>query len=73
MPTRYIPAVRGYYSTPDGRLVSMPFNSSTASAWYNLDVLEKAGVDPAHAAGDLAGGGSRHAHRCDRQTRRRSV
>ena len=42
----YIPAVRGYYSTQDGRLASMPFNSSTAIAWYNLDVLEKAGVDP---------------------------
>jgi sn-glycerol 3-phosphate transport system substrate-binding protein len=41
----YIPAVRGYYSTPDGRLASMPFNSSTAIAWYNLDVLEKAGVN----------------------------
>ena len=40
----YIPAVRGYYSTPDGRLASMPFNSSTAIAWYNLDVLETAGV-----------------------------
>jgi sn-glycerol 3-phosphate transport system substrate-binding protein len=43
-PEAYIPAVRGYYSTPDGKLASMPFNSSTAIAWYNLDVLEKAGV-----------------------------
>jgi sn-glycerol 3-phosphate transport system substrate-binding protein len=42
----YIPAVRGYYSTPDGKLASMPFNSSTAIAWYNMDVLEKAGVAP---------------------------
>jgi sn-glycerol 3-phosphate transport system substrate-binding protein len=41
----YIPAVRGYYSTPDGKLASMPFNSSTAISWYNLDVLEKAGID----------------------------
>ena len=24
----------------------MPFNSSTAIAWYKLDVLEKAGLDP---------------------------
>src|SRR6185503_12438150 len=29
---------------PDGRLAAMPFNSSTAIAWYNLDVLEAAGV-----------------------------
>jgi sn-glycerol 3-phosphate transport system substrate-binding protein len=43
-PDAYIPAVRGYYSTSDGKLASMPFNSSTAIAWYNLDVLEKAGV-----------------------------
>jgi sn-glycerol 3-phosphate transport system substrate-binding protein len=42
----YIPAVRGYYSTAEGKLASMPFNSSTAIAWYNLDVLEKAGLDP---------------------------
>jgi sn-glycerol 3-phosphate transport system substrate-binding protein len=42
----YIPAVRGYYSTPEGKLASMPFNSSTAIAWYNLDILEKAGLDP---------------------------
>jgi sn-glycerol 3-phosphate transport system substrate-binding protein len=40
----YIPAVRGYYSTQDGKLASMPFNSSTAISWYNLDVLETAGV-----------------------------
>src|ERR1700722_831450 len=42
----YIPAVSGYYSTQTGKLASMPFNSSTAIAWYNLDVLEKAGLDP---------------------------
>ena len=29
-PDAYIPAVRGYYSLPDGRLASAPFNSSTA-------------------------------------------
>jgi sn-glycerol 3-phosphate transport system substrate-binding protein len=42
----YIPAVSGYYSTQAGKLASMPFNSSTAISWYNLDVLEKAGLDP---------------------------
>ncbi len=55
----YIPAVRGYYSTPDGKLASMPFNSSTAIAWYNLDVLEKAGLDLQKLPRDLAGGGDR--------------
>ncbi len=46
-PARYIEAVRGYYSLPDGRMGSMPFNSSTAVLWYNQDAFEKAGLDPA--------------------------
>src|SRR5271156_6557347 len=29
-PNAYIPGVRGYYSLSDGRLASMPFNSSTS-------------------------------------------
>ena len=45
-PQAFIPAVRGYYSLPDGRLASMPFNSSTAVMWYNKDAFEKAGLDP---------------------------
>ena len=46
-PEQYIPAVRGYYSLPDGRLASAPFNSSTAVLWINADAFEKAGLDPA--------------------------
>ena len=42
----YIPAVRGYYSLADGRMASMPFNSSTAVMWYNKDAFRKAGLDP---------------------------
>ena len=45
-PAAYIPAVRGYYSLPDGRMASMPFNSSTAITWINKDAFEKAGLDP---------------------------
>src|SRR5579885_514822 len=45
-PDKYIPAVRGYYSLPDGRLASAPFNSSTAVLWVNRDALEKSGLDP---------------------------
>jgi sn-glycerol 3-phosphate transport system substrate-binding protein len=45
-PKAYIPGVRGYYSLPDGKLASMPFNSSTAVMWYNRDAFEKAGLDP---------------------------
>jgi sn-glycerol 3-phosphate transport system substrate-binding protein len=46
-PERYIASVRGYYSLADGRMASMPFNSSTAVMWYNQDAFEKAGLDPA--------------------------
>lgn len=45
-PSKYIPAVRGYYSLPDGRMASMPLNSSTAVMWYNKDAFEMAGLDP---------------------------
>lgn len=45
-PSTYIASVRGYYSLPDGRMASMPFNSSTGIAWYNKDAFEKAGLDP---------------------------
>lgn len=48
-PTAYIPGVRGYYSLPDGRLASMPFNSSTAVMWYNKDAFAAAGLDPEKA------------------------
>jgi len=43
-PEVYIPAVKGYYSLPDGRMMSMPFNSSTSSMWVNRDALTEAGV-----------------------------
>jgi len=45
-PKAFIPAVRGYYSLSDGRMASMPFNSSTAIMWYSRDAFRKAGLDP---------------------------
>ncbi len=45
-PKHYVGGVRAYYSTSDGRLVSMPFNSSTPVTWYNKDAFRKAGLDP---------------------------
>jgi sn-glycerol 3-phosphate transport system substrate-binding protein len=45
-PDIYIPAIRGYYSLPDGSMMSMPFNSSTAVMWYNKDAFREAGLDP---------------------------
>ena len=43
----YLPAVISYYQTPEGELLSMPFNSSTPVLWYNKDAFKKAGVDNA--------------------------
>jgi sn-glycerol 3-phosphate transport system substrate-binding protein len=40
----YLPAVISYYQTPEGELLSMPFNSSTPVLWYNKDAFKKAGV-----------------------------
>jgi sn-glycerol 3-phosphate transport system substrate-binding protein len=45
-PEIYIPAIKGYYSLPDGRMMSMPFNSSTPVMWVNNDALRAAGFDP---------------------------
>ncbi|HKL86026.1 MAG TPA: sn-glycerol-3-phosphate ABC transporter substrate-binding protein UgpB [Treponemataceae bacterium] len=42
----YIPAVKGYYTDSQGKMLSMPFNSSTAVMYYNKDAFRKAGLDP---------------------------
>jgi len=42
----YLPAVRGYYSLADGRMMGMPFNSSTAIVFYNKDMFRRAGLNP---------------------------
>jgi sn-glycerol 3-phosphate transport system substrate-binding protein len=42
----YLPAVRGYYSLADGRMMGMPFNSSTAIVFYNRDHFRRAGLNP---------------------------
>ncbi|MFP5303057.1 sn-glycerol-3-phosphate ABC transporter substrate-binding protein UgpB [Cobetia sp. SIMBA_158] len=44
-PNAYLSAVTGYYTDTDGKMLSMPFNSSTPVTYYNKDVLAKAGVD----------------------------
>ena len=42
----YLPAVASYYSSSEGNMLSMPFNSSTPVMFYNRDVFKKAGLDP---------------------------
>jgi sn-glycerol 3-phosphate transport system substrate-binding protein len=44
--SRFLGPARGYYSRPDGSLISMPYNVSTAVLFYNKDVFKKAGLDP---------------------------
>ena len=41
----FIKPVVGYY-TKDGKLFSMPYNSSTPIFYYNKDAFRKAGLDP---------------------------
>jgi sn-glycerol 3-phosphate transport system substrate-binding protein len=45
-PNAYLPAVTAYYSTTDGKMLSLPFNSSTAITYWNKDAFKKAGLDP---------------------------
>jgi len=45
-PKVFIAPVYGYYSTTDGKLLSMPFNSSTPVLYWNKELLAKAGYDP---------------------------
>jgi sn-glycerol 3-phosphate transport system substrate-binding protein len=44
--SKYLSAVVGYYTTPEGKMLSMPFNSSTPVVYYNKDAFRKAGLDP---------------------------
>ncbi len=44
--SKYIGSVKGYYTSPDGNMLSLPFNSSTPVLWVNRDKLTEAGVDP---------------------------
>jgi sn-glycerol 3-phosphate transport system substrate-binding protein len=45
-PKAFIGPVYGYYSTTDGKLLSMPFNSSTPVLYRNKELMQKAGLDP---------------------------
>jgi sn-glycerol 3-phosphate transport system substrate-binding protein len=43
-PARYIPAVAGYYTAPNGQMLSFPFNSSTTIFYINKDAFKAAGL-----------------------------
>jgi sn-glycerol 3-phosphate transport system substrate-binding protein len=48
-PKAYVPAVAGYYTAPNGQMLSLPFNSSTTVFFYNKDAFKAAGLDPEKA------------------------
>ncbi|MFK7860110.1 MAG: sn-glycerol-3-phosphate ABC transporter substrate-binding protein UgpB [Granulosicoccus sp.] len=41
----FIGSVKGYYTTPEGQMLSLPFNASTPVLWVNKDALKAAGID----------------------------
>lgn len=45
-PAGYVPAVAGYYTAPNGQMLSFPFNSSTTVFHYNKDAFKAAGLNP---------------------------
>ncbi|WP_431259005.1 sn-glycerol-3-phosphate ABC transporter substrate-binding protein UgpB [Roseateles chitinivorans] len=45
----YVPAVAGYYTAPNGQMLSFPFNSSTTVFFYNKDAFKAAGLNPEKA------------------------
>ena len=45
-PKAYVEAVAGYYTAPNGDMMSFPFNSSTPVFHYNKDAFKAAGMDP---------------------------
>lgn len=42
----YISGVRYFYADSDGKMIGMPFNSSSPIMYYNEDALDEAGVSP---------------------------
>jgi sn-glycerol 3-phosphate transport system substrate-binding protein len=44
-PAAYVPAVAGYYTAPNGQMLSFPFNSSTTVFYINKDAFKAAGID----------------------------
>ena len=45
-PDAYIGPVKGYYTTTEGQMLSLPYNSSTPVLYVNKDLMKKAGLDP---------------------------
>lgn len=46
-PSQFVPAISAYYSDSQGRMLSMPFNTSSPVLYYNKDEFKKAGIKAA--------------------------
>lgn len=44
-PNSYLSTVTAYYSTSDGKMISLPFNSSTPVLYYNKALFKQAGIE----------------------------
>ena len=55
-PSQYLPGIVAYYSTPDGTMLSFPYNSSSPILYFNKDIFEKAGLDVNNPPEDLGRG-----------------
>ncbi|MGY0399079.1 MAG: extracellular solute-binding protein [Ostreibacterium sp.] len=42
----YLASIRNFYADSNGKMIGMPFNSSTPILYYNKAALKKAGVNP---------------------------
>lgn len=49
----YLAGVRNFYADSDGKMVGMPFNSSTPVLYFNRDMLKEAGVEVPHTYEEL--------------------
>ncbi len=45
-PDIYIDVVRRFYSAPNGKMLSLPWNASTGVLFYNKKAFKEAGLDP---------------------------
>ncbi len=50
-PSGYVSAVAGYYTAPNGQMLSFPFNSSTTVFYFNKDAFKAAGIATDKAPG----------------------
>ena len=48
-PKSFVSAVAGYYTAPNGEMLSFPFNSSTTVFYFNKDAFKAAGIDTSKA------------------------